>query len=39
MGVYTRQLYDNILYINKIQKTLKQISEGLLWMSASEILR
>ena len=22
MGVYTRQLYDNTLYINKIQKTL-----------------
>ena len=22
MGVYTHQLYDNTLYINKIQKTL-----------------
>ena len=40
MGVYTHQLYDNTLYINKIQKTLlKQISEGMLWMSALEILR
>lgn len=23
MGVYTHQLYDNTLYINKIQKTLR----------------
>ena len=33
MGVYTHQLYDNTLYINKIQKTMMQISEGLLWRS------
>ena len=39
MGVY-HQLYDNTLYINKIQKNaMMQISEGLLWRSALEILR
>ncbi len=31
MGVYTHQLYDNTLYINKIQKTL--LSEPPSWGS------